>query len=83
MGSVSQEKLEVMLKIYREKLAKAETAPLDYALCLRLSAQVSLLEDLWFLARQSAAQHSVKPTISNVGDLLKDGSRGKDYKKYK
>ena len=47
-----KEKLELMLSVYREKLEKAQIPPIDYVACIRLEAQINLLENLWFYARQ-------------------------------
>jgi hypothetical protein len=60
MGNISIEKIETMLRVYRDRLAQAETQPIDYASCMRFSAQISLLEDLCFIAHQEAAQQSVQ-----------------------
>ena len=56
------EKIELMLKVYREKLEKINNPPIDYVEGLRVSAQISVLENLYYYAQQESAQHSVKPT---------------------
>lgn len=55
-ASVSIEKLGTMLRIYREKLEQAEMKPIDYASCMRLSAQIGLLEDLYYIAHLNGQQ---------------------------
>jgi len=50
MKNIPIDKIEIMLNLYREKLIKAETPPTDHYACIRLSAQISLLEDLYYAA---------------------------------
>jgi hypothetical protein len=69
MGNISIEKIETMLRVYRDRLAQAETQPIDYASCMRFSAKISLLEDLYFIAHQEAAQQSVQPTCPKAEAL--------------
>lgn len=48
--SVSIEKLALMLDVYRGKLEKANVPPIDYVEGMRLSAKISILEDLFSYA---------------------------------
>ena len=50
------EKLELMLKVYREKLERVNIQPIDYMEGVRLSAQIALLENLYYYAHQEAAK---------------------------
>jgi hypothetical protein len=56
MSSIPIEKIKTILTLYRAKLVTAEQPPIDYAACMRLSAQISLLEDLFYIAHQSTSQ---------------------------
>jgi hypothetical protein len=69
MSSISVEKIERMLKVYRDRLATAETPPIDYAVCMQLSAKIGLLEDLYFMALQDAAQPAAQPAADNVDEF--------------
>lgn len=47
-----KQKIELMLKVYRERLERASIPPIDYVLGMRTQAQISILEDLYFYALQ-------------------------------
>jgi rRNA maturation endonuclease Nob1 len=82
MGSVPIEKIETMLKVYRERLARAETPPIDYAVCIGLSAQIGLLEDLYYMAHHDAAQHGVQRTCTHCGLNFTDGANSIERQGY-
>lgn len=43
-----KEKIELMLKVYREKLETASQTPADHTACIQLEAKIGLLEDLYY-----------------------------------
>jgi hypothetical protein len=51
-GVVMREKIELMLKVYRERLEKAQRPPIDHVLGMQTEAQISILESLYIYALQ-------------------------------
>ena len=47
-----KEKIELMLKVCRERLEKAQRPPIDHVLGLQTEAQISVLENLYIYAVQ-------------------------------
>lgn len=43
-----REKIELILKVYREKLEKASETPADHVACIQLEAKIGILEDLYY-----------------------------------
>lgn len=57
-----KEKIELMLKVYRARLEKANKPPVDHVVGLQTEAQIGILEMLLIYANEEAAQHSVQRT---------------------
>jgi hypothetical protein len=51
-----KEKIELMLKVYRECLEKAQRPPIDHVLGLQTEAQISILESLYIYALQEGGR---------------------------
>ena len=47
-----KEKIELMLKVYRERLEKAQRPPIDHVLGIQTEAQIAILESLLIYAMQ-------------------------------
>ena len=47
-----REKIELMLKVYRERLERAQRPPIDHVLGLQTEAQIAVLENLYIYAVQ-------------------------------
>jgi len=47
-----REKIELMLKVYRERLEKANRPPIDHVLGLQTEAQIAILESLYIYVLQ-------------------------------
>ncbi|MFA6176341.1 MAG: hypothetical protein WC765_07165 [Phycisphaerae bacterium] len=65
-----KKKIELMLRVYRERLEKLSTPPIDYVEGVRVSAQISILETLYIYAQQEdteSADMPVQGTYSGQG----------------
>ncbi len=47
-----KEKIELMLKVYRERLEKAQRPPIDHVLGIQTEAQIAILESLYIYVMQ-------------------------------
>lgn len=51
-----KQKIELMLRVYRERLEKTNRPPIDYVAGLQTEAIIGILENLYIYAMQEEAQ---------------------------